>query len=385
MPSASSDWIAFAGARGVGDEELAAVEGVLRRRTLYRGAGLAPPVEVDALERELGEALGRRYALTLNSGTSALVAGLKAMGVGRGDEVVLPSYGWLTEVSAVLELGAIPVLAPIGWDLNLDPSRLGEAVTPRTKAVMCIGACGLACDVARLRDVTRATHVPLLEDACQALGARRPGERSDVEVHSFQAFKIVTGGEGGALVTDDEAVYRAALCYHDAGLSRFAQAGERSLKPVGVGLNLRMSEIVAALVRVQLRRLPSTLERLAAARDQMVRVLTESHLGLRVRTAPPAEDNGTYVVVTCPSPEIATQVRAALHASGCPIELAAKDDLHCATGWLEYLTRERFEHRAVGLEASLAVLERTLTLPINWAQDEVQLDTVRVGLGRVSA
>ena len=93
MTDGSADWAAFPGARGISEEELDAVGRVLRRRTLYRGAGLAPPEEVDALEDDLVNALGRRHALTLNSGTSALVAAYKGLGVRPGDEIVFPPTG----------------------------------------------------------------------------------------------------------------------------------------------------------------------------------------------------------------------------------------------------------------------------------------------------
>ena len=142
-------------------------------------------------------------------------------------------------MSTVLEVGAIPVFAPIGADLTLDARHVEAATSPRTAAVTVIGSCGLAADIGRIRESMGSRRIPVVEDACQSLGARHEdASRSDVTIVSFQAFKIVTGGEGGALVTDDEAVYRAALQYHDAGLSRFAHTGERSWKPQGIGLNL---------------------------------------------------------------------------------------------------------------------------------------------------
>ena len=386
MGTSGADWIGFPGARGIGEEETAAVERVLKRRTLYRGAGLAPPEEVEALERELAAALGRRYALTLNSGTSALVAALKAMNVRPGDEVVLPTYGWLTDVSAVLEIGAVPVFAPITEDLELDAEKVSVALTDRTKAVVAIGACGLACDIGRVREACGKRNVRVLEDACQSLGARRDSEaeQSDASVLSFQAFKIVTGGEGGAFLTDDEALYRAALCYHDAGLSRFATSGERSLRPIGIGLNLRMSEIAAALVRVQLRRLPLTLDRLRDAHEQLAAaVAARRDLGVRVRRAPsPSADNCTFLVLTCTSGEVAEKVRSALLAKGCAAQIASNDELHCLTGWREYLTRERFEHRVVDVESSMNVLERTLTVQVNWQRAGEQLEALKAVLDR---
>ena len=383
----SSDWLGFPGARGIGREELDAVARVLSSRTLYRGAGIVPPQEVDALERELEDALARRHAVAMSSATSALVAALVAAGVGAGDEVVVPSYGWLTDVSAVLSLGAVPVLAPIGEDLNLDPARVAQALGPRTKAVIAVGACGLAVDFGPLRAATKGRGVVLIEDACQSLGGRvKGGATSDVAVVSFQAFKIVTGGEGGALLGDDVALYQRAVEYPDAGLARFARTGARpDMKPRGVGLNLRMAEIVAAVVRVQLGRLGSTLERLAVAHRELASAFEEPDLGLLARPAAPGTDNTTYVVLVSPTEEIAKRVASCLHEEGCPITTAADDALHCSTGWIEYLERERFAHRVVEGTATRAVLGRVLTLPVNWERDDARLERIRRGLARASA
>jgi dTDP-4-amino-4,6-dideoxygalactose transaminase len=384
MDPSSTDWIGFAGARGIGREELSAVERVLSRRTLYRGAGLAPPEEVDALERELESSLGRRHAVAVNSGTSALVAALEAANVGVGDEVVVPAYGWLTDVSAVLSVGAVPVLAPVDEDLNLDPTRLPEALGPRTKAVIAVGACGLAADFAPLREATKDRGIVLIDDACQSLGARaRSGTSSDVEILSFQSFKIVTGGEGGALLTDDAALYERAVEYHDAGLSRFARSRARGgNKPRGIGLNLRMAELVAAVVRVQLGRLRATLEQLASAHQELAQAFEDAKLDLRVRQAAPGADNRTYVVLVSPSEELAQEVSARLREEGCPITTAADDALHCSTGWIEYLEGEGFEHRVVEGRATRSVLGRVLTLPVNWQRSDVRIEQLRRGLAR---
>jgi dTDP-4-amino-4,6-dideoxygalactose transaminase len=384
MVRSNTDWLGFAGARGIGREEFAAVERVLSKRTLYRGAGLSQPEEVDLLERELETLLARGYAVAMNSGTSALVAALKAAGVGSGDEVVIPTYGWLTDVSAVLSLGAVPVLAPVGEDLNLDPARLAEALGPRTKAVVAVGACGLAVDFASLRAATRG--VVLIDDACQSLGARNgPRAIGDVEIVSFQAFKIVTGGEGGALLTDDAALYKRAVEYHDAGLSRFAKTPPDAMKPHGIGLNLRMPEIVAALVRAQLGRLKTTLDRLASAQSELVGVFADSGLDLRPREAAPGSDNRTYVVLASPSESLARHVSACLREDGCPITTAEADALHGLTGWAEYLERGGFPHRVVDREASRSVLARVLTLPVNWERSDERIEQLRRSLARARA
>jgi 8-amino-3,8-dideoxy-alpha-D-manno-octulosonate transaminase len=385
------DWIGFAGARAISDEEREAVASVLSRRTLYRGRGLAPPEEASLCEAELAELLGRRYVVLMNSGTSALLAALRAVGVGPGDEVILPGYGWLTDVTTVLHLGAVPVFAPLGPDLNLDPARLEACFSERTRAVAPVHACGRPFDLPAVAEIARRRGVPLVEDACQCLGGRIDGRLVGTEgqaaVFSFQAFKIVTAGEGGAMATDDEALYLSALRFHDAGLARFSlpslsrsRAGPEGQVPVGVGLNLRMSELGAALLRVQLRRLPELLGRLTRARTALLETFSEAFAAGVLRACPPrqgVEENGTFLQLKAPDARVARRMTEALCARGVPVRLAAAAPLHALPGWLEYLDRHGYAYRVVDRESSLDVLNRTLLLEVNWEQSPDALQRLR--------
>lgn len=389
------EWVGYPGARVIGEAEHKAVVDVLARRTLYRGAGLNEPREVSAVEVELARRLGRRFALTFNSGTSALVAGLVALGVGEGDEVIVPGYGWLTDVSAVLHLKAVPVLCPIGADLNIDPARIPECLTPRTKAITPVHACGRACDLDLVR--AAAPGVSVLDDACQALGATsggRPvgGEGTAATVLSFQSFKIITAGEGGALVTDDEELYVAAVRYHDAGLSRFAHAAASRgapMQPIGVGLNLRMSELTAALLRVQLGRLEEVRAGQRAARERLSAAFApafEAGLLEEAPQGPGTEDNGTFLLLTARDGDAARGLHRALAALGVPLVHGIEDALHTSPGWAAYMQDQGFPFRSVGLEATRAILERTLFLQVNPDQSPESLDRLRRGIaGAVGA
>lgn len=387
-------WVGFPGVRAIDEEERRAIDAVLERRTLYRGAGLVPPVEVRDGERELREGLQRKFAILMNSGTSALLSALVAGGIGEGDEVIVPGYGWLTDVSVVLERRAVPVFAPVGEDLTIDVARLAECITPSTRAIAPVHACGRPYDVAGVAEFAQRHGLMVIEDACQALGARvhdRPaGAFGDMTALSFQAFKLVSGGEGGALLTDDPSLYEKAFRFHDAGLSRFAEgAGPEGLVPTGLGLNLRMSELTAALVRVQLRRLPHVMARLQEARDALLGALGDA-LGagaLRLpRPRPGSVDNGTFLVLRADEPAIARTFLDTMRERGCAIRLASEASLHALPGWLDYLRREKFAHRVVGRDVAEAALQRALILEINWQQTPEMLDTLheaaREGLRR---
>jgi dTDP-4-amino-4,6-dideoxygalactose transaminase len=365
-------WRALPGLRAIGEAERRAVEAALLHGALYRGGGLNPATEAVRAEQELSALTDRRHALVLNSATSALVAALVAVGVGPGDEVILPGYGWLTDVSAVLSLGAVPVFAPIGQGLGLDPARLREAFGPRTRAVLPIHPLGQACDIGAIVEVAREQGVAVVEDACQLLRRplHAPGPRAHITVLSFQAFKLVTSGEGGCLLADDEALYVAATRYHDAGLARFAHGlvGTYSDRPVGIGLNLRMSELTAALLRPQLARTEALLASQRTAAAQLLEAaapLLDTGVAERVTPCADRDSNGTFLVLRAATAEQAVHVVEHFRSAGIGWTYAPLDTTHTLPGWLAWLRDQRLEHRVVDEASCRDELARTLYLEID--------------------
>ena len=380
-----NEWLGLPGLRAMGQEEQQAVERVLAGRALYRGTGLNPPEEVEGCEEELARQVGRKHVLMLNSGTSALLAALHALRVGPGDEVIVPGYGWLTNVSSLLYVGATPVFVPVGPGLCVDTGFLEQAVGPRTRAITPIHACGWPCDMATVRDFARRHGLAVLDDASQALGSSATW--GDVTAFSFQSFKIITGGEGGALATDDSSLYLSAVRFHDSGLARMARPPLRPTGPevpVGLGLNLRMTELEAALIRVQLRRLPEIRESLRRAAGALLDAFAPALArgGVR-RLTPPAgaSDNGTFLLFEAADARTAHAFDEALRRAGVHIHLVSKDRTHGLPGWLEYLDTNRLPHRVVGREVALERSERVLALHVNWALTEKELAQVRSAMG----
>lgn len=379
-----NEWLGFPGARAMGEEEREAVARVLERRTLYRGTGLAPPEEVERCEEELARLVGRKHVLLMNSGTSAILAALHALGIGKGDEVIVPGYGWLTNVSAVLYVGATPVLVPTGPGLNLDPAWLEQAVSPQTRAITPVHACGQPCDLEEIRRFAQRHGLKIMDDASQAIGTSAAA--GDVTAYSFQAFKIITSGEGGALGTDDDALYRAGARFHDAGLERMARPRVEPHGfplPKGLGLNLRMSELDAAVLRVQIRKLPEIRERLRRAADALADVFAPAlAVGAVRRLAPPpgAEENRTFLLFEAVDAGAAEAFGAALNQAGCRILRVSDDVYHGIAGWLQYLQTNRLPHRVVGADEARQAQARLLTLHVNWEISEVELAQVKAGV-----
>jgi perosamine synthetase len=232
----------------VGDEETAAVTAVLRSGRLVQGQ------EVASFEEEFAAIVGGHTCVAVNSGTSALHLGLLAAGIGPGDEVVVPSFTFAATANAVAMTGATPVFADIEPDtFCLDPDAVAAAVTPRTAAVVPVHLYGHPVRWDGLAGVAERHGLLLLEDAAQAHGASYDGiavgALGDVAAFSFYATKNMTTGEGGMVVCRDEDIARRVRLLRNQGM-------EQRYRNEIAGLNNRMTDLAAAMGRVQLRRLP---------------------------------------------------------------------------------------------------------------------------------
>jgi 8-amino-3,8-dideoxy-alpha-D-manno-octulosonate transaminase len=293
----------------VGDEEIEAVVAVLRDRALFRYHGPRTPSRDPAFEAAACEAFGCAYALATSSGTAALRCALAALGVGCGDEVVVPAFTFIATVGAVVNAGAVPVFAEVDDSLTLDPNDLEN----------------VACALEELRAVAAEHGVPVLEDAAQAIGAtyrgRSVGTIGELGACSFQETKNIVTGEGGLVCTDNEELYVRAARFHDQGGQFVTQyRGERG--PEGgdafAGENLRMTEIAGAIGTVQLGRLPGLL---AAMRINATRVAERVGTidGLTPRRLPdPAGAGGSSLTWFAPGAATAQRMVDALRAEGVP-------------------------------------------------------------------
>ena len=232
----------------IGDEERAAVDRVLRSGMLAQGP------EVEAFENEFSELVGSRHCIAVNSGTSALHLALLAMGIGPGDEVIVPSFSFAATANAVFLTGAKPVFADIeSTSFCLDAAAVESAVGPRTAAIMPVHLYGHPADMRGIEAVAARHGLGIIEDAAQAHGAsldgRYVGEFGQTACFSFYPTKNMTTGEGGLVATPDAAVARQLRLLRNQGMEhRYANEI--------VGFNTRMTDIAAAIGRVQLTRLP---------------------------------------------------------------------------------------------------------------------------------
>lgn len=255
----------YPGTQFYGQEERTEVTQAYDSHSLFRYYGPNVPVKTANFEKELKAFTGSKYALGVTSGTAALHVALTALGVGPQDEVILPAWTWHSCYTAVLLTGALPVFAEVDESFTIDPDDVEKKITDRTKVIMAVHLFGTSADIDRVKSVAQGKKIKLLEDAAQSFGAQYKGKRlgsmGDMGIYSFQLHKMITAGEGGAVITNDALLYERAVRFHDLGLMRpyHREILGQPQMPYFVGLNYRMNEMTAAVMRGQLRKIETIL------------------------------------------------------------------------------------------------------------------------------
>ncbi|HSW46536.1 MAG TPA: DegT/DnrJ/EryC1/StrS family aminotransferase, partial [Phycisphaerae bacterium] len=339
----------YPGGYEIGEDEKREVCEALDRKYIFRyymPAGLSS--KVTEFEQSIARMCGSRYALATNSCTSALISSLVACGVGPGDEVIVPAYAYWSSAAAVLSARAVPVIAEIDESFTIDPDDIERKITPRTRAIMPVHMRGSACDMDRIMEITRRRKLIVIEDNAQACGGTYKGKAlgsfGDCGCFSFQYYKIITTGEGGMLVTDDERTYLLAQSTHDSAAcwrpDRFAPA--RFPGELFFGYDFRMSEVDGAIGLVQCRRLPSLLERMRSRKARIASGLEELKAkGLVPRRQYDAGgDTAICVMFMVPTIALCEKFVKALAAEGVDVMHPyhqAIPDWHVAHHWLHMI------------------------------------------------
>jgi dTDP-4-amino-4,6-dideoxygalactose transaminase len=230
---------------------------------------------------------GVRFGVAVTNGTVGLEVALRALGVGCGDEVVVPAYTFMATPLAVLYVNAIPIFADIDPETyTLSPESLQESLSEKTKAVIPVHIAGQPCNMDAILKLAEEHGLRVIEDACQAWGAewrgRRVGSLGDVGAFSFQSSKNITAGEGGIVVTDSEELYRLLWAYHNCGRSLEGETYTHHLP----GGNYRMTEFQAAILLVQLDRYDQQLQTREENAQHLDHLLTKID-GVRPLKRPP--------------------------------------------------------------------------------------------------
>lgn len=318
----------------IGAEERAQVLEVLESQSLYRHYGPRPRHKTAQLEQAFAQAMGVRHALAVTSGTAALIVGLAALGIGPGDEVIVPTYTWVATANAVVAVGAVPVFVDIDESLTIDPRAIEAAITPSTAAIVPVHMRGAGADMDPIVALADRHGLAILEDSAQAVGGRYRGRRlgtfGRIGAFSLQYHKVITTGEGGMLVSNDTALFERAVRYHDQGSVRVEELDELIPEgsPLIIGVNYRMSELTAAVGVAQLPRMEWIIERMRHHKGRLL-VAVRDITGLTARPIPDtAGDTGATFIVSTATGEQATRFAKALAAEGVPASVAWTSGQH---------------------------------------------------------
>lgn len=305
-----------------GDEERKEVNDVLETGILMR-YGFDGPRKGIWKSKELEAAICKTfctgYAQLTSSGTAALTTAMASLGIGAGDEVIMPAFTFVASFEAVLSMGAVPVLVDIDETLTLNPTAVKAAITSKTKCIMPVHMCGSMADLDALKAICDEHHLILLEDACQSIGGTYKGKHLGTIGHagtfSFDFVKMITCGEGGVVMTNDQSVYTKCDAFTDHGHDHLGVDRGADLHPF-LGYNFRISELHAAVGLAQIRKLDTFLS-IQRRNNQILRSYLEQVPGISFRVVPdPSGDSASFLSWFLPSQEKMEKAIEALKTAG---------------------------------------------------------------------
>lgn len=362
----------------LGKPELDLVAEVLGGEILTTGEYVA------RFESKFAEFLGRRHALAVSSCTGGLHVSLMALGIGEGDEVITTPMTFIASATAILEAGARPVFVDVEPDTgNMDMNKVEGAITPRTKAILPVHLYGLMCDMRALRAIADRHGLKIVEDAAHCVEGKRdgvgPGELGDAACFSFYATKNLTCGEGGAIATDNRALYDRMRLLHLHGMTKTAydrsREGYSHWDMVELGWKYNMSNIEAALLLPQFSRLESKLVQraeLAARYDELLADVSG--------VTSPGRRDGTQHAWHVYAVRVAADKRDRL------IEALKADEIGCVVNYraihlLKYF-RERYGYQPGDYPVAEQIGDGTISLPFYPGMPLADVDYVVGSLDR---
>jgi len=377
-----------------GEAESDAIARVIRSEKLIRSWGDSIS-ETTSFEKEWAQKIGVPHALAVSTGTAALICGLIAIGVEPGDEVIVPGYTFIATAMAPLNIGAVPVLAEVDAGLMLDPTDVARKITPRTKAIIPVHMSGHVVNLEPILRLAREKGIKVLEDCCQCDGGSyrglRVGSHGDAGAFSFNFFKILSCGEGGAVVTRELANYQRARIYHDSGTGWRSDAKDLFV-PLFAGVNYRMDEVRAAMMRVQLGRLEGILSALRSRCSRLRALLVGNPVIDFAPVHDESGDCGVSLFLRVESRADALRFMAVARENKLPCSLPLDSAPHVFSNWTPLMQRRGAFHPTVDplhiteagraqryapdmLPQTLANLSRTISIGINplWTDMEVNL------------
>jgi len=349
------------------ENERQALMDVLDSRVWWR----TPGTRTLRFEKEFAEYHQAKHGIAVTNGTAAIEIALAALGIGEGDEVIVPDFTFIATASAVLFTGALPILVDINPDTYcIDPDRVAAAITERTKAIIAVHMAGHPADLDRLREIAQNHNLRLIEDSAHAHGSEWKGHKigaiGDAGTFSFQQSKLMTAGEGGIIITNDDETERLARSTHDCG----RMPGKWFYDHFIYGSNYRLSEWQGAVLSQQLKRLPAQTEARSCNTAYLDQALVEIEGITPQATDPRCTTNGHYAYIFHYQKQAFAGVPTerfieALNAEGVPTQ-ASYPPLHTLDVFKNGEYRKRLSHEYAQAEHAFMQAEFPNTLKGAW-------------------
>ena len=376
----------YYGHQYIDEKDVQAVAEVLRSDYLTCGP------KITELEQRLCEITGAKYAVVCSNGTAALHLACLAAGVQPGDEVITTPITFAASANCALYCGARPVFADIRPDTyNIDPSRVEALIRPETKAVVAVDFTGQSAELDELLEICKKNGVVLIEDGAHVIGTRYKGRAngsiSDMTTFSFHPVKTITGGEGGAILTNEESYYRKLLLYRTHGITRDPEEMEGEpeggwyYEQVALGYNYRMTDMQAALILSQLDKLPMFSDR----RKEIVRRYDQAFAEIpqvMVQREIPESDTTRHLYILRLIPEKLEISRRQF------FDALAAENICCN---VHYIPTYYFPYyRSLGYEKGICpqaekLYEEMITLPLYYGMTDQDVEDVIRAVGRIAA
>lgn len=365
------------------------------------------PSKVEAAERAMSGLIGTAHCLAVNSCTSALVCAYRALGIGAGDEVIVPAYTFFATAATVVASNAIPVIVDVDDTLCLDPAAVEKAITKRTKAIVPVHMRGASAQMDAILDLAGRKGLPVVEDVAQAGGGsfqgKRLGSLGTLGCFSFDYYKVQASGEGGFVTTNDEWLFTRAQSWHDtAACWRPDRYGhERQAGELFCGENYRMSELQGAVALAQIRKTDTMLAGYRHA-FQRIKQSIERVPGLSFRrAADESGDTSICLIMFLKDAETTKKAMHAMQAEGVPaggIYDKKVRDWHICTYWDHIQERkcvagdglpwsavptDELPHYSKDMcPRTLELLSRAIMIDINWHYSDEDCDKIALGINR---
>jgi len=361
----------------IGSKEVQAIKNIISKGKLFR---YFENSECELFEKNYSKYLSIKHTALSASGTTAITAALVGLKIGPGDEVLIPAHTYMATAMSVLSVGAIPVIVDIDESLTIDPKALEDACGPLTRAAIVVHMWGTTCNMNAIMKIAKKKKLFIIEDTCQAVGGgyenKMLGTIGHVGAFSFNYYKNMTSGEGGAVVSNNKEVIERAKCAIDP-CHFYWQGRKNSLKPFAAN-GARASEFTGALLNVQLKRLPGMIKKMRAERDRILSSTQNlSNMGINHSQLNSKNyDCGNYVFF-----KFNNTLDARNFTSIFPAPIAGKTGRHNYTEWDQILMKEGSFHQALNpykllenkkcrmnyskdmCKSSLEILNKTIMIP----------------------